>query len=292
MIIQSFFKKNNKKNVLCLGRFDGLHIGHQKVISSAKEYIKDKPDLELFMFTLKRINNCACSILSFEELCYKSESLGVQNVVFAEQTQEFFNISYDYFLNILYENFKPQAVFVGEDYTFGKDRLGTVSQLKAFCKQKNIECFSVKLEEKNGEKVSSTLIKTYLQEGKIEKANELLGGNYFVIGEVVHGRHLGKEIGFPTTNILLDSTKIPIKQGVYASSVIIDGKRYKAMSSFGTAPTFDVNKLVLESYILDFDKEIYGKKIIVELERFLRENKKFSSKEQLINQLKKDVSKI
>lgn len=292
MIIQSFFKKNDKKTVLCLGRFDGLHIGHQKVISSAKEYIKDKPQLELCMFTLKRIDNSACSILSFEELCYKCESLGVQKVFFAEQTQDFFNISYDSFLNILYENYSPQAIFVGEDYTFGKDRLGTVRSLKSFCEQKNIECFSVSLEEKNGEKVSSTQIKTYLQQGEIEKANELLGDNYFVIGEVIHGKHLGKEIGFPTTNILLDSTKIPIKQGVYASSVIIDGKSYKAMSSFGTAPTFDVNKLVLESYVLNFDSEIYGKKIIVKLGQFLRENRKFSNKEELINQLKKDVSKI
>lgn len=292
MIIQSFFEKNDKRNVICLGRFDGLHIGHQKVINAAKEYIKESPETELCMFTLKRLNGGNSSILSFEELCYKAETLGVQKVVFADQTQEFFNITYDNFLNMLCENYNPQAIFVGVDYTFGRGKEGNVTKLKEFCLQKNIECFIVSLEEVNGEKVSSSLIKTYLSEGKTEQANALLGSNYFAVGEVVRGKRLGYEIGFPTANILLDLTKMSIKQGVYASKVTVDGKEYKAISSFGTAPTFGVDKLVLESHILNFNQDIYGKKIIVSLDSFLRDNVKFTNKEELKNQLKKDILRI
>ena len=288
MKIFSIYEKCPDSVVVALGRFDGLHLGHQKVVSRAMDYAEDK-GVKVALFTLKKQGPVQSQILSFEETVEKAATFGVDTIIYADETPQFFATDREDFLKTLFDNFAPKALFFGEDYTFGKDRLGTADYLDDYCKTRGVDHEKVSLLYMGGEKVSSTAIKEYLERGEIGRANAMLGGDYFMSGVVEKGRGDGHKMGFPTANILPDGTKMPIREGVYKTTVIVDKKAYKALTSIGTAPTFGNNDLKCESFVIGFDRELYGKQISVLYHEFLRDNIKFDTKEQLEEQIEKDL---
>ena len=189
-------------------------------------------------------------------------------------------------------NFNPVAIVCGEDYTFGKNREGTAEYLQNFCLNNGIVCRIAPILYAHGEKISSTLIKKLLSEGNVKTANALIGGKYFISGKVLHGRAVGRTIGFPTLNVEIPPQKAPLKTGVYATETIIDGKRYKSVTNYGSAPTFDETKVLSETFVTGFNADIYGKEVIVEFIGYLREDVKFDSVESLKKQLDEDVKKL
>ena len=277
--------------VIALGRFDGLHKGHIAVLAAAKAVARELGE-ELTLFTFKRDLGEKNLILSFDETLIKAEEAGVDNVVYASESKEFFSLKKDGFLNLLFEKLKPKAVVCGKDYTFGFNKEGNAEILKNYCLKKGVIIKVADILTFNGQKISSSDIRAALNSGDMVRANGLLGYEYFISGVVEHGRKAGAKLGFPTANITPSAVKAPIKEGVYISGVEVEGKTYTALTSYGVAPTFGKNELKCESYICGFDGDLYGKKIKVNFKRFLRENFKFSSKEELIIQIQKDLSEL
>ncbi len=289
MKISEIFEKTSNDTIICLGRFDGLHLGHLELLNEAKNIKKNTfKSAEVAIFSILPTND-GLSIFSKEETLLKAQKNSVERLIFAKPDKEFFEISASDFLALLKENFNPKAIICGDDYRFGYNRLGSVETLNDFCKQNDILLKVLPLKMLNGEKISSTKIRRYLVGGEIEKANELLGSNYFVLGKVEKGRGLGKTLNFPTANVKISSQKVQLKHGVYQTRTSVDGKIYKSVSNFGEAKTFDCKKVLLETHILGFSGNAYGKEILVEFIRFIRENVKFSSKNELCEQVKKDI---
>ncbi len=297
MKITPYNQKNDNKTVLCLGWFDSVHEGHKCIINNAKELCKES-GLNLAVLTFKNDNNFLLLknselVFDFEERLSILKNLGVNEVLYATFNAEFASKTPLDFLNEICNN-RPIAGFVcGSDYRFGCNGTGDVALLKRFCELKDITLKVCPFEKDfNGEKISTGTIKQLLVNGEIKKANQLLGHNFFITGEVVKGRRQGSMLGFPTANVLLSETKIKFKRGVYSTTVEVDSKKFKAITNFGTAPTFEYSKDVIECHILDFNGDLYGKKITVYFNSFIREIKKFNSKEELVKQLQDDVKVI
>ncbi len=294
MQIYSFEQKVNSPVVLCLGGFDSIHKGHKLLIDCANR-IKEKYGANSAVFTYcgqfgKKESGL---VFSFEERLLRLEKTGVDEVCVAEFSEQFSNLSPSDFLNKLTANHNVKVFVCGKDFKFGKNAQGNVDFLRQFCEQNSIDLKIVDFatDEENN-KISTTLIKQKLSLGEIQKVNELLGDEYWISGIVQEGRKMGRKLGFPTANLSFNKEKFLPKHGVYATFVIIDGKKYRAITNIGPAPTFEFEKNLMECHIDGFNGDLYGKKLTVYFERYLREIKKFDSPKMLINQLDKDLKEI
>ncbi len=182
-------------------------------------------------------------------------------------------------------------ICVGTDFRFGRDRRGNAGMLKAFAAQYGytVKIFN-KMKSEDGI-ISSTLIRKKIEDGDIKDANTLLGRTYFIEGTVVHGNALGRRLDMPTANIYPWEGKVLLPSGVYASTLVLDGKRYPSVTNIGRKPTVGSDRTVVETCILDFDKDIYGCRIFVEFHEFLRPEKKFPDIMQLKTQMERDKKK-
>ncbi len=294
MQIYSFEQKIKSPVVFCLGGFDSIHKGHKLLIDCANG-IKEKYGANSAVFTYcgqfgKKESGL---VFSFEERLLRLEKTGVDEVCVAEFSEQFSNLSPVEFLNKLTDNHNVKVFVCGKDFKFGKDALGNVELLQKYCFQ---NCIQLKIvdfatDEENN-KISTSLIKQKLSSGEIEKANELLGDEYWISGIVEEGRKTGRKLGFPTANVSFKKEKFLPKFGVYGTFVIIDGKKYRAITNIGPAPTFNVENNLMECHIDGFSGDLYGKKLTVYFERYLREIKKFENPEMLIKQLDKDLKEI
>ena len=283
--------------VLCLGWFDSIHKGHKKIISSAKS-LCEKTNASLAVLTFLTDENCLLlkkmqQVFEFEERLCLLEKQGVNEVIYVNFNQQFANKKPIEFLNELCDNRLIAGFVCGEDYKFGKNAEGDINLLINYCKQKNLSLEITDFEiDESGEKISTNKIKNLLLNGNVKRANELLQGEFFVSGEVVKGRMQGRTLGFPTANIILSENKIKFKRGVYSTVTEVDGVRYKSLTNYGSAPTFDFGKDLIETHLLNFNGDLYGKKITVYFKDFIREIIKFENKNQLIEQLQKDLKVI
>ena len=287
---------DKQKTVIALGCFDSVHLGHKKVIEMARQYADEK-GLTLTVFTflgnLKAIinkKNEKSVYLSFErEKLLKN--LGADEVYFAPVSKEFLSTDKKDFLQQLNQKFNIDCYVSGVDYTFGAFGKGDAEYLTNYAKEHNQTHIVVETLNMFDEKVSTTLIKKYLKEGQIEKANALLGRPFSVCATVFKDRQVGKTLGFPTANIRLDKDKITLKDGVYAGKTKVDGKEYISIINCGNRPTFSVDERVVESHLIDFDGDLYGKQIELKFYKFLRDIKKFDNIEELKEQLSFDLVK-
>lgn len=274
-------QSNTSGAVMLLGGFDGLHIGHRALVSRAKEMgtpvgimtivgCKDQP---LFTFQER------------EEIFH----LAGVDFVFELPFDEIKNLSPKEFINLLEKEFLPAGYVCGDDFRFGFKAQGTPNLLKEYTR---VRVEIVKLLKLNGEKISSTAIKTLLKNGEIEKANALLGEEFFLISKVKKDRQIGKTLGFPTANMLYPTDKFPLKEGVYQTWAEIDGKTYKGITNFGARPTFDNHDVCVETHFVGFDGDLYGKKIKLHFTRRMRDIQKFENVEQLKTQLEQDLQEI
>ncbi len=292
--------KAEENSIIALGNFDGVHTGHQKLIKQAIKRAKEKNiKASILIFkenTEKTINgeNSNKKLLTSNPYKYEIlQSLGIDLIYEIEFDEAFMKLDPLVFLNdFLYKNLKVMGIVVGYDYRFGYKAKGNLESLKSFAHKKNISLDIIEAYRKNGKIVSSTLIRSLVENGSVEEAGDLLGRPFAIIGKVSHGKNLGKKMGFPTANIIPKKQYILPKYGVYDTDVIIDNKRYKAATSVGNNPTFKNEGVKIEANILDFNQDIYGKVIRVDFIKRLRDMLIFDNVEELFEQIKKDVDII
>ncbi len=287
----------NEKVVLTLGFFDGVHIGHQKLIKDAK-LIAEKKNLPLMVMTFdkhpKEIykNDHKFVYLETErEKEHKMKKLGVDYLVIIKFTKEFSQLSPQDFVDQVVMKLKADTVVVGFDYTYGPKDIANVENFPKFAKDR----FKIVVEPKQAIdkiKVGSTFIRKVIQRGNVELAAALLGQPYETSGIIVHGFRSHK-IGFPTANLEIEGSKVLPAEGVYATRAKINGKWHDAMTSVGYNETFKTNHgLTIETNIFDFDEEAYGKQLTLAWYKFMRKNEKFSGIEDLSRHLDQDKRNI
>lgn len=280
---------------LSIGIFDGVHIGHQSIIKKLNA-IALKKNLESAILTfwphprtVFNPNEDLKFLNTIEEKIYLLEKKGVQNLFLKEFDEEFRNLTGEEFVKqILVEKLNVKHLIIGHDHTFGKNRSGDFALLQKMSSEYDFEVEQVEAVDFHDKHISSTQIRNALIEGNVKEANEMLGYIYSISGKVVHGKKIGRTIGYPTANIATDPAKLLPKKGAYIVDVFVKNQHYKGMLSIGTNPTVNGNSLSTEVYILDFNGDIYGEEISVNFRDFLHDEIKFESLEKLIERLDED----
>ena len=289
--------KNYKNSVIAIGNFDGVHIGHKKVLNAAykkAKKMKKKFGLLTFepvpvMFFNKKILNHRLDTLSQKISNLKKEKLDF--VIIQKFNQNFSKLSYkDFISKILFQKIKCKFLYVSKNFKFGNKREGNVSKLKKFERNFFYKTIITPPLKKKKKTISSTIIRKLLKNGEIKKANYLLNRKWEIIGKVIKGSQRGRKIGFPTCNILLKKYIIP-KFGVYAVNVKINNIYKKGIANVGYRPTFNGKKLLLEVNIFGIKKNLYNKNINVVFNKFIRPEKKFNNIIELKDQIRKDIKK-
>lgn len=277
-----------KNSAVSLGKFDGIHRGHRLLL---QEILQAAPLIPT-VFTFDTAGNAGgfrSQIYDQREKSLLLQRLGMKREVlfpFHEGTRQM--LPQDFIRQILHEAMDAKLVCVGEDFRFGKDRSGDVGMLQQYAHQYGYRVKIIPKLRENGDIISSTRIRTLLQEGQLSSANRLLGEAFFFYGEVVHGNALGRTMQMPTANLLPGPEKVLLPAGVYATRVTVGGKEYSAVTNLGYKPTVGSKQVGVESYLLDFDRDIYGEEICVQFHQFLRPEQKFDSLEALRSQMKQD----
>lgn len=290
--------ENRFNTCIALGNFDGIHLGHKKLIMSMVEEAKElnlTPAVLLFSKHPKEVllgksPELLTSLADKHEIL---EELGVEIIYETDFTQEFRTLSpEDFVKQVLLEKLNMKSVFVGFDYRFGHKASGDINTLKDLTHKYNfkVNILAPVYDEKTI--LSSTEIREHVREGNITLVNEMLDRKYKIRGQVVHGNKIGRTLGFPTANIeLLSNYPIP-KIGIYETKTIIGEKKYMSVTSIGTNPTVGGDIIKIETYILDFDEDIYDENLEIEFIEYLRTEMKFNSLEELKTQMQKDVDRV
>ena len=280
-------------SLLVLGCFDAIHAGHRELFKKARLQAKiNGLDLGVMMF---RDGKGGKLVYSFEERVSMLSAYGVKFVLVIDYTPEFKQTMPLDFLSTIEEKVNVKAYMSGKDFRFGKGAKGKASTLKNYAEDEENGVWYMPLKDVlyEGEKISTTLIKSCLDEGDVRKASALLGENFFVEGTVVEGAHRGTGVlGFPTVNIDYPEWKYPVKHGVYKVTVTIDGAEYSGIANFGGRPTFGDDSEVLEVHIKDFEGDLYGKNIKIGFVGFMRNIRKFADASALAEQLEQDKTAL
>ena len=280
---------------LSIGMFDGVHIGHQSIISQLNTVAKDK-NLESAILTFwphpRTIfypNDDLKLLNTIEEKTYFLEKHSIQNLILQDFSEDFRNLTGAEFVKqILVEKLNVKHLIIGHDHTFGKNKSGNFSLLEKMAPELEFEVQQVQAVDFQERHISSTQIRKALSVGYIKEANEMLGYTYSVSGEVVHGKKIGRTIGYPTANIAVNSMKFLPKKGAYIVDVFVKKQHLKGMLSIGTNPTVDGKLVSVEVYILNFNDDLYGEEISVNFLEFLHDEIKFENLEKLIERLDED----
>jgi riboflavin kinase / FMN adenylyltransferase len=286
-----------KNAVVTVGSFDGFHRGHIKILETVNT-IAEEIGGSSFMVTFDPHPRATLThdsdvriLTSLEEKKVLLEQFGIDNLVVIHFTREFSEQTSEEFIqNFIVGKLHAVQMVIGHDHKFGKDRLGDENKLREIGIKLGIHVTVVTAESMNHEVISSTKIRNALTIGEIEKANLFLGRNYSISGIVVKGAQRGRTLGFPTANVQVDEIKKVIpKIGVYVVRCFIGDESHIGVMNLGYRPTFEnKHELVPEANILDFDRDIYGEKIKVEFLQFIRDERKFESREALIHQIEID----
>lgn len=281
---------------ILIGNFDGVHKGHQSIIKTVLEDAK-KNSLELLLITfvphpkvILLSENTHTLINSYEERADLISSFGVKHLWEIDFTRDFSSLSPQEFLeNYLLLSGKTKKIFMGYDFSFGKDKKGNYDFVVENCKDKGIEVHKLSEFKSDCGQVSSSEIRKLLQEGNVEKANDFLGRVFYLQGIIKKGEGRGRKIGFPTANLEIDSQRVVPRNGVYFSQSIIGDFRYNSLTNIGFNPTFNGDKTIhIETHILDFDRDIYGDTFRLEFIKLIRPEKKFPNVNDLIEQINQD----
>jgi riboflavin kinase/FMN adenylyltransferase len=280
-----------------IGNFDGLHLGHQALFSKLNEYAENKNTKKV----LVTFNPHPREVLGSQHerflfLSTQSERLKALEQLNLDQIEEIhFDLEFAqltpeaFFEKVLWNAFNLKAVVVGYNFRFGNKQSGDVKLLEKLCSERGVECFIVPKIENKGEIYSSSAIRNYLQNGEIKKANTMLGYRFFYQGIVIHGAGRGGQIGIPTANLKWDE-KLLLPYGVYATLFNVNDRTYISVTNIGVRPTFQSeSQLSIETHIIDQKLDVYGKNIKLEFIKKLRDEKKFQSVDQLVEQIKYDI---
>ena len=273
---------------LILGFFDGVHKGHKAVIDSAVNYAKEN-NSQAVLITFK--NSPAEYFKRNSEYIYPRElsyeiirGFGVNTIV-EKDFSTLVNISAENYLKKLIEDYKPFSISTGFNHTFGHNRVGNAEFLEKKQKEYGYKYFCTPACSIDNEIVSSTLIKKYIKEGNLDKVNNMLTEPYTIESEVIHGKELGRQLGFPTANMVYPSNCVKLPYGVYVSETPYG----RGVLNWGVKPTVDGKSEVLEVHIPEFNRDIYGEKLKIQVLRKIRDEKRFGSLEELKSQIAKDT---
>ncbi|MBD3581806.1 bifunctional riboflavin kinase/FAD synthetase [Flavobacterium selenitireducens] len=292
--IQDF--SSSGKTVLTLGTFDGVHIGHRKIIDRlvqiANEEACESVILTFFPHprTVLQSDSDIRLLNTIDEKAQLLEDAGLENLVIHPFDKAFSRLTAEEFVKtVLVDRFGIKKIIIGHDHRFGRNRTATIDDLREFGSVYGFDVEQISAQEIDEVSVSSTKIREALAQGNMRLANDYLGYDYFLTATVVKGRQLGRTIGFPTANLdLSDSYKLIPKQGVYVVRSVIDGVEVKGMMNIGTNPTVGGQDLSVEVNYLDFSGDLYGKEIKVEILHRIRDEEKFASLEILKSEIEKD----
>lgn len=289
--------KLERSSAVTLGKFDGVHLGHQKLISIVKEKAEEQGLLSV-MFTFDRIPLSICPQKNQHFLSTNSErrmlceNYGIDVEVEYPFTTTLMNMEPEEFVSdILINKLKAKVIVVGTDYCFGRDRSGNVEFLISNAAKYGYETIVVEKEKFQDKDISSTYVREELKLGHMETVNVLLNRPYSITGIVAKGNQLGRKLEIPTINVYPTEIKLLPPNGVYASRILIDGAWYYGVTNLGTKPTIsDGYEVSVETNVFDFDKDVYGNRVEVALYHFLRQEMKFENVEALKKQMESDAS--
>lgn len=296
-IIENINNKIEDETIICLGSFDGIHMGHKTLI---KDVINDSKEegLKSSIFTF---SNHPASIISDKnepkllinnnQKIKMLKKLGIDYLIMIPFSIDFMKIQPEEFVkNILVDNLKVKRIVVGFNYRFGFKSKGDATLLKKLGQKYDFKVDIISPIKYNNDIISSTAIRNLISEGNIGKANKYLDRYFSIEGKVIHGKKRGRGMGFPTANIKLNNNYVLPKKGVYKTQTIYNSYNYNSVTSVGINPTFKTKSdISIETYILNFDKNIYNENIKINFIKHLRDEIKFKSKYELIEQLKLDV---
>lgn len=282
------------KTIYALGFFDGVHLGHLGLLRICRKA------------ALK--HGCRCGVITFAshpDTLVQGKTPGLINtpedrerLLKAQDMDTIVTLPFDEamrsmpwqdFFRLLTEEYGAAGFIVGEDFRFGYGGEGTALKLKALCQENNLFCIVFPRLTLNRKTISSTYIRTLLKRGRMEKAVRFLGHPHILTGTVVAGRRIGHTIGVPTANMLLPEGLLVPKRGAYACMCMIDGEKYPAVTNVGTCPTVGGDQITVETFVLNFDGDLYGQEITLEFHKFLRREKKFPSLSRLQAEIKKNA---
>lgn len=285
-----------ESTVITLGKFDGLHRGHELLMSvmfqKAKEF-----GLKTVAFTFsipprKQVSGEKARVITTnQEKAFIFENTGLDYLLECPFVPQIQNMEPEEFIKWIVESLHVKCFVIGTDWCFGHNRAGNYETLQKYSLLYGYEVVVLEKITDEGRDISSTYIREKIELGHMAKVTDLLGYPYFIQGEVIHGNKLGRTIGIPTINIIMPEEKVIPRFGVYVSKVLINGKNYRGVTNVGRKPTIEGdNPTALETHIIDFDEEIYGENVVVELLEFIRPEMKFSSIEMLKEQMFKDIA--
>ena len=290
-------KNKHCKGVLAIGNFDGIHLGHQKVIRDAKQQAnKNKLPFGIMtfepmpvMFFNKKIKNHR--INSLDQKINQFKKLKLDFLIIRKFNKKFSRLTAEKFIEkIIFKKTKCKYLYVSNNFRFGFKRKGNIRTLKKFEKKFNYRNLIIKPFKKKNNVISSTLIRKKIREGKIKEANKLLNRNWSVDGKVIKGKKRGRKIGFPTCNLKMGNYVIP-RLGVYAVKVKTSDFNKNGVANVGYRPTFYGQNLLLETNIFGIKRNLYNKVISVSFKKFIRPEKKFKNFDYLKKQIKFDIKK-
>ncbi len=287
---------SDKKTIVTIGTFDGVHLGHAAILKKLTQNTQNETfeSTVLTFFPHPRMVLQGKSDLkllnTINEKIELLEKIGIDNLIIHPFDEKFAELNAEAFVStILVDHLRVQKIIIGYDHRFGKNRTANIDDLISFGAQYGFEVEQISAQEIDEISISSTKIRTALEEGDIQLANEYLGYSYFLSGTVVKGKQLGRTIGFPTANIALEEDyKLVPQNGVYVVQAEIDSKTIYGMMNIGFNPTVQGKQKTIEVHLFDFDTDIYNRKIQVAILQRIRSEKKFESIELLTKQLEED----
>jgi riboflavin kinase/FMN adenylyltransferase len=287
----------SKNRVVTIGTFDGVHIGHQKILKRLVKISKEKdllPTVLTFFPHPRMVLQKDTSIKLINTIDEKTQlmsAFGIENLVVKEFTKEFSRLTaLEFVRDILVNELQIKHIIVGYDHRFGRNRTASIEDLKSFGETFDFTVEEISAQDINDVTVSSTKIRKALLEGELKIANAYLGYNFMLIGKVVSGKGIGKTINYPTANIKISKDyKLIPKKGVYLVKTSYQGKVLFGMMNIGTNPTLNGTEETIEVHIFNFNEDIYGQSLKIELLDRLRDQQKFESLDQLKGQLAKDA---
>ena len=282
--------------ILTIGTFDGVHLGHQKVLerltNSAKENNLESTVLTFFPHprTILNPNKPLKLINSVKERTELLNRSKVDNLIIHPFDKNFSELDPEkYVVEILVKKLKAKIILIGYDHKFGKNRTADITDLKIYGKKYGFKVIEIKAEEISNIAISSTKIRKAISEGNISTAKKYLGYDFSLSGKIVHGKSIGRTLGFPTANIeVKEEYKLLPKNGVYLIQSVINHNKYFGMMNIGIKPTIKESSKTIEVNFFDFEGDLYDKNIEVNIKKFIRDEIKFDSLELLKSQIQKD----
>jgi len=291
---------SNRKTIVTIGNYDGIHKGHIFLLKRLTKLAKDNQlDSVLVTFnphTKSVVNKSDFKVITtFEDKIILTDKLNIDFLCEVEFNDSIRMLNYKQFIEIVINKYNPSIILIGYDNKIGKNRIGTYEALKEYLNDTDIEVLKCEEYNSDNSKVTTTNVKNNIDQYNIILANELLGRKYSIKGKVIEGESNGREIGFPTANVKINSFEQLIPpNGVYSVTLEVDNKKYNSICNIGYCPTIKKNcmDITIEVHIINQNLQLYGKNVTINFVDFIRKENKFDSKEDLVKQIKKDILNV